>query len=170
MAETKLPAPKRGGIHPVFGLFMGGTALDSKDYKAIGKFSFASQGRNAKGLSSIEQNLMNARDSTTSLKFDGKLEAVVSSTRTEIGKERFLTLLQRRVEEHGQQTFYYMKDAHGTVVNLFDEIHNFMLDMVITEFTERIKPNNLAHRAFDDYEVDEVMMSRLVVESYLSNS
>ena len=93
---------------------MGGTALD-KDYKAIGKFSFASQRRNAKGLSSIEQNLMNARDSTTSLKFDGKLEAVVSST-TEIGKERFLTLLQRRVEEHGQETFYYMKDAHGTVV------------------------------------------------------
>ena len=62
MAETgtqtaKLLAPKRGGDHPVYGSFMGGTALD-KNNKAVGKLSFATQRCNTKGLSSIEQNLL----------------------------------------------------------------------------------------------------------------
>jgi hypothetical protein len=35
---------------------------------------------------------MNARESVTTLKFDGRLEGTVGSS-TDIGKERFLTLL-----------------------------------------------------------------------------
>jgi hypothetical protein len=43
-----------------------------------------------------------ARDSIFTQKFEGQLAPVVSATTTtEIGKERFLTLLERRVEEHG---------------------------------------------------------------------
>ena len=43
-----------------------------------------------KTISCIERELVSARDSTTMLKFDGKLEAVVASATDEIGKERFL--------------------------------------------------------------------------------
>jgi hypothetical protein len=94
-------APKRGGIHPVYGLYIGGSALDLT-YKAVdsGSYAYASRRRNVKTISSIERELVTARDSTTTtLKFDGKLKPVVGST-TEIGKERFLALPERRVEEH----------------------------------------------------------------------
>ena len=98
--------PKRGGIHPLYELYLGGSPLDD-DYKPIelNSYSYATQRRNIKTIASIERDLISARDSTTTLKFDGKLEPVVGST-TEVGKERFLQLLERRVEEHGHETFY----------------------------------------------------------------
>ena len=87
MASTVVVPPKRGGIHPVYGLYIGGSALDDS-YKAVdsSSYSYASQRRHVKTISSIERDLVTARDSTTTLKFDGKLEPVVGST-TEIGKE-----------------------------------------------------------------------------------
>ena len=112
--EAAVVMPKRGGVHATYGLYIGGCGLDN-NFKPVvrrGTYSFASQRRNTKTISFIERELMNARDSTTTLKFDGKLEPVVTST-TEIGKERFLKLLERRVEEHGQETFYYVKDLDG---------------------------------------------------------
>ena len=162
---AELPAPKRGGVHAVYGLFIGGTDLDSA-YKAEGKYSYSTQRRNAKGIASIEQNLMNARDSITSQKFNGKLEPVATSTTEIIGKERFVTLLQHRVEEHGQQTFYFMKDPKDTIVNMLTNVHSFTPEMVVKEFTVRLAATD--DSGFDSYEKDEVTMSRLVVESLLT--
>ena len=74
------PTPKRGGIHGTYGLFLGGSALDD-DYKLTetqGNYAFAAQRRNPKTITSIERDLMMSRDSTTSLKFDGKLEPASS--------------------------------------------------------------------------------------------
>jgi hypothetical protein len=144
--STSLPTPKHGGIHPVYGLYIRGFSLNQA-YEGTAKFSYATRRCNEKGLAYIEQNLMNARNSPTSLKFDGKLDVFVTLV-TEMGKERFLTLLQHWVEEHGQQTFYFIKNLHNTVVNLFDKVHNFTLDMVVTEFHLR---NNFSnnHSSFD---------------------
>ena len=161
-------APKRGGIHSVYGLYIGGSELDH-EYKTVARYAYASQRRNVNTISSIERDLVLAHDSTTSIKFEGKLEAITSSA-TEIGKERFLTILERRVEEHGQETFYYMKDLHGTVVNLFEHVHNFTLEAVVNEFNARSHATNVTHAAFDAYESDEVMLSRLVVESLLTSA
>ncbi|KAI2509164.1 hypothetical protein MHU86_5283 [Fragilaria crotonensis] len=61
-----------------------------------------------------------------------------------------------------------MKDGRGTVVNLFDHVHNFTLDAVIAEFDQRNASDNVTHAAFDSYEKDEIMMSRLVVESLMT--
>ena len=155
----------------MYGLFIGGSGLD-KDYKSINGravYSFASQRRNVKTISFIERELVSARDSTTTLKFDGKLDPVSTST-TEIGKERFLTLLERRVEEHGQETFYYVTDIHGKVVNLFEHVHNFDLDTLVKEFNLRNEVENTTFAAFDSYEEDEIMLSRLVVESLLTST
>ena len=87
------PAPKRGGIHPVYGLYIAGSGLD-QDYKPKERntYSYASQRRNVMTISSIERDLVTARDAMNNLKFDGRLEPVVTST-TEVGKEKFLTLL-----------------------------------------------------------------------------
>jgi hypothetical protein len=166
MTDAPLPAPKRGGIHSVYGLFIGGSPLDD-DYNAEGVYSYTTQRRNAKGIASIEHNLTTARDSITSQKFNGKLEPVISSS-TEIGKERFLTLLQRRVEEHGQETFYYLKDNKGKVVNMLTHVHSFTLEMVVNEFKHRKHADTTDGSAFDTYEKDEITMSRLVVESLLT--
>jgi hypothetical protein len=120
--------PKRGGIHGTYGLFLGGSALDD-NYKLIearGNYAYAAQRRNPKTIATIERDLMMARDSTTSLKFDGKLEPV-ASTVTEISKERFLLNLERRVEEHVQQSFYSITNADGNVINLFDHVHTIDL-------------------------------------------
>ena len=115
---TPVDPPKRGGVHPVYGLYIGGSPLD-ENYKPtrVGRlsFRFSSQRRNTKTIGSIESARVSARDSTTSLKFDGRLEPTVGSA-TEIGKERFITLLSRKVEEHGQEAFYYAKNPSGKVV------------------------------------------------------
>jgi hypothetical protein len=76
---------------------------------------------------------MNARESVTTLKFDGWLEAAVASS-TEIGKENFLTLLGQSVEEHGQETSYHAKNCNNKVVNIIDNSHNFTTNMLISEF------------------------------------
>ena len=163
-------APKRAGIHPVYGLYIIGSGLDQY-YKPTehNTYSYASQRRNVKAISSIERDLVTARDSTNNLKFDGRLEPVVTST-TEIGKEKFLALLERRVEEHGQETFYHVKDASGIVVNLFDHVHNFTLEEVVNEFFERSDIANKTFDMFDSYEECEIKMYRLVVESSLTST
>jgi hypothetical protein len=162
---TTPSAPKNDGIHSVYGLYIGGSSLNQV-YEGVAKFSHASPCYNEKGLAAIKQNLVNACDSSTSLEFDGKLEAVGSFT-IEM-KKRFLTLLQCCVEEHGQQTFYFSKDVHNTMVNLFNEVHNFTFNMVVSEFHLCTDSNNVNYASFDTYKQDRIMLSRLVIESYLS--
>jgi hypothetical protein len=96
----------------------------------------------------IEQKLMNARENVTTLKFDGSLEATVGSS-TEIGKERFLTLLGQRVEENGQETFCYAKNSNNEVVSIIEDSHNFITYMVISEFEISSNPDNTDYVAFD---------------------
>ena len=103
MSETgSIPSPRaialRGGIHSVYGLYLGGSPLNNNYQPTMSKrltYHFvASQRRNPKTIPSIEQALITAHDSTTTLKFDRRLEPTVGSS-PEIGKERFImTLLQ----------------------------------------------------------------------------
>ena len=119
--------PKRGGIDSIYGLYLGGSPLTDRYEQKVPlrlTYRYATQCRNVKTISMVEQQLMTARDSVTTLKFDGRLEATVGSS-TEIGKERFLTLLGRRVEEHGQETFYYARNSNDEVVNIIESSHNF---------------------------------------------
>jgi hypothetical protein len=103
--------PRRGGIDSVCGLYLGGSPLnDLYKHRVTSRltYRYATQCRNVMTISLIEQHLMNACESVTTLKFDGTLEATVGSS-TEIGKEHFLTLLGQSVEEYRLETFYYAK-------------------------------------------------------------
>ena len=42
-----------------------------------------------------------------------------------------MNLLGGRVEEHGQETFYYAKNVNNEVVNIIENAHNFTVDMLI---------------------------------------
>ena len=114
----------------------------------------------------------------TPLKLDGKLRPVVGST-TEVGtKERFLQLLERRIEEHGNVTFYYIKYEQGKIINLITHaVHNITLEALTAEFKLRMtsitypaKPAPPPFSAFDKYEMGDVIMSRFVTESLLTPS
>ena len=56
--------------------------------------------RHGKTIASIEQKLRDARDSVTTVKFNGQLEAT-GGLSTEIGKEKFISMLKEKVKEHG---------------------------------------------------------------------
>jgi hypothetical protein len=166
---TEVIIPVRGGNHPIYGIYVGGSPLDD-NYQPTrkGRLSYRShmQRQNVKNIGTIEGALITARDSTTSLKFDGRLEPTVGSA-TEIGKDRFISLLARKVEDLGQETFYYVMNNSNEVVDLFEQSHNFTINAVVKEFIAR-KDESLHKGAFDDYELDEIVMSRLVVESLLT--
>jgi hypothetical protein len=113
--------------------------------------------------------LRESRDSTTTIKFNGTLEPAAGNS-TEIGKERFVTLLKKRVKEHGQHTFYWMKDTDNLVVDLFENAHCFKLDTVVEEHNRHIMLVSGLFEYYDGIERDEVELSRTVVESLLSES
>ena len=163
--------PKRGGIHPTYGKFIGGSKLNDA-YQTVGVsdnlYRFSTQRRHEKTITSIEQKLRDSRDSITTIKFNGTLEPKASVS-TEIGKERFVTLLKKKVKEHGQQTFYWIRDTDGSVVDLFENAHRFKLDAVIAEHNRRMEVSGL-FEAYDRIEKDEIELSRTVVESLLTES
>ena len=158
----------------MYELYLGGSPLNDKNKPIELNFYFyATQRHNIKTRSSIERSIISARDSRTTLKFDGKLEPVVESS-TEVGKERFLQLLERRVEEHGHETFYYVK-YESKVVNLFAHVHNVTLDALTAEFKLRMTPviepatpTSPPFLTFNKYEKGNLTMSRLVYDSLLS--
>ena len=166
-APPPIVPPLRGGIHNMYGVYIGGSPLGD-DYLPTKTLSyhFSSQRRHVKTIGTIESNLIKARDSTNTFKFNGQLEAVVGSA-TEVGKEKFLVMLKRKVEEHGQETFYHIR-SDGKVVDLIDQIHNFTVEQVTTEFNRRFAADPSTNEAYDPYELDEITMSRTLVESLVT--
>ena len=82
MSETDPPPapvpPKRGGLHPEFGRFIGGAKLNDS-YETVGRggaslYRFATQRRHAKTVASIEKTLRETRNATNGIKFNGTLE------------------------------------------------------------------------------------------------
>jgi hypothetical protein len=168
--------PKRGGVHPIYGNFLGGTKLDD-GYKCVtksgpssGTYCFSTQRRHEKTMSGIEKTVRDARDSPTSIKFNGKLEGTEGSL-SDIGKERLVTLLERRVIEHGQQTFYHIKDTKGKVVNLCEHAHCFSVEATMAKHERRISETTTStFDQYDDFERDDIESSRMVVNSLLTET
>ena len=133
VTEPSIKTPKRGGLHPNYGMFIGGAKLNNKYEMVAGDNSlcrFATQRRHEKDITAIERSLRESRDTTTAIKFNGTLETTPGNI-NEIGKERFIFALKRRVKEHGQQTFYWIRDTNNKVVDLFENAHRFKLDTVV---------------------------------------
>ena len=164
-------APKRGGIHSTYGVFIGGAQLDDS-YKLLpnqSAYCFSTQRQHEKTIASIEQKLRDTRDSAIAVMFNGQLEATAGLS-TEVGKEKFITMIKEKVKEHGQQTFYAIKDCDGTVVDLFEHSHWFKLETVIAEFDRQTDENNLNFESFDQYELEDVELSCMLVLSLLTST
>ena len=76
-------------------------------------------------------------------------------------------MLKRKIEEHGQETFYHIQ-SDGKVVDLIEHIHNFTVDQVTEEFNRRFAADASTNEAYDLYELDEITLSRMLFESLLS--
>ena len=176
--------PRRGGTHPTYGIFIGGNELDNS-YRLMGTrhYRFTSQRRSAKVINSIEQALINTIASKDSEKFNGSLEKTASTSEYEMDKETFIKRLKKKVQLHGQQTFYAV-EYDGEVVLLFENYHKVTVDEVIVQHEIRseeadpelddatgLETDESKERrfiAYDEFEFDDFGLSRLVVESLLS--
>ena len=96
-------SPKRGGQHPTYGVFIGGSFLDDQ-YRLTGTrhYQYTSQRRSAKAVNSIEQALLTTIESKTAPKFNGNLEKTPSSSEYELEKLSFIKQLKQKVQRHGQ--------------------------------------------------------------------
>ena len=178
--------PRRGGVHPTYGVYIGGRELD-ENYCLTGTrhYKYTSQRRSAKVINSIEQALLNAIDSKDTAKFKGNLETTPSSKTNKLEKEAFVKQLRKKVRLHGQQSLYTIT-YQGRVVNLFEHHHKFTVEEVIEQYETRCdEPDpeydpdtnletqtsvQLRFEAYDNFEFDEFGLSRLVVESLVAPS
>ena len=181
---TTTNPPRRGGIHPIYGIFLGGSKLDDT-YRLTGTRHnrFTGQRRGPKVINSIEQALLKTIDSTDACKFNGNLEKTESAQPTEIDKETFIKQLQKKVRLHGQQSFYSIM-YQTEVITLFDNYHKFTVEEVIDQHEYRCdepqpvldtntnleteESKQLRFESYDEYEFDDFGLSRLVVESLLT--
>ena len=101
--------PKRGDEHPIFGVYIGGDALTS-NYKLASPESYSrtSQLRSEKVLQVADSTLHSQQNSTTSLKFNRKLDVTEdnSASLSELNMESFLRATGDIVERFGLETFF----------------------------------------------------------------
>ena len=100
---------KRGGTHPIFGVYVRGSALD-KGYNLTSPHSYSStyQLRTVKSLNMAEKSLYSQRGDTTSLKFNGKLDVAEGNTAslTKLNVEGFLRGVEAIVKRFGLEAFF----------------------------------------------------------------
>ena len=76
-------------------------------------------------------------------------------------------MLKRKIEEHSQETFYHIQ-SDAKVMDLIEHIHNFTVEQVTEEFNGRLAADASTNEAYDSYELDEITMSRTLVESLVT--
>merc|ERR1740124_1351391 len=120
------PMLKRGGGHPIFGTYVGGSGLNT-EYKltSVQSYSSISQLRTEKSLNAAETSLHSQKGNTTSLKFNGKLDVTEENiaSLTELNLEGFLRAVGDMVERFGLETFFYLPDSGGSMKYLPEDPH-----------------------------------------------
>ena len=136
---TSLNSPLRGGIHPIYGLYMGGSKLtDDYTLKSKSPYTCTMQIRNPKQPSYSEQTLIKRCSDTTSIKFNGSIEINISCI-TEYNKEEFITKLNEQVGYYELNSLFSMPDRTGTMHSLIDtNTHLFSLNSVVTDKSTRM--------------------------------
>lgn len=184
---TPLPDPIRGGTHPIYGIYLGGSALDDSYHLTaeanLTNFRHISQVRSPKQSNTNESALIALMDDETKTKFKGNLDLTVT-TSTEYDKDGFLHAVKEKVRYYGLQTFFYLPDSAGHMVFLLNNPYDFTLEEVTTEYEGQLnKPDKVLKdgsttdetdasilnrfKAFDVYELSDLSLSRLCVECLL---
>jgi hypothetical protein len=157
--------PKRGGTHPIYGVFLGGGSVRPKWDMEDARYRFSSHRRDEKSVGKVERGLTDARDKTTTLKFNGTLELDgTEGNERELDKDQCVRTIEQLTLENGQQVFYAIEND-GTVHNLLRSPHLFTVEEVIASHVMRLYSNSTHASKYDSFEKDDIGMTRLVVES-----
>ena len=177
------------------GLFVGGAPLEIDYSLALtsNAYKSASQLRNIKVCTTNENYLHKRKDETTSLKFDGKLDTSSPTTsQTELDKKQFIHALRDLVQRFGLQTFFYMPNSNLTgMISVVTDSHLVTLEAVIKEYKDRLtepppvysravdgsittielaSSTSARFRSYDEYERNDIALSRLAVECLISET
>jgi len=159
--------PKRGGVHPEYGIYLGGEDLDDDwDLQPGFNFKYAMQCHNAKVVASMMKTFTGARESVSVLKFDGKLEPVNENNK-ELDKEAFILTIELLVGAYGQQNFYFI-EIGGKVVNVLENYHMVSVEDLIASYEAHMTSGK--PEPFDCFEKDDLIMPCSLVESRLSKA
>jgi hypothetical protein len=133
--------PKRGGTHPIYGVFLGGGSVGAGWNMDDARYRSSSQRRDKKIAGKVERGLTDARDKTTTLKFNGALELDgTEGSERELDKDQFVRTIEQLTREHGQQVFYAIEED-GTIHNLLRLPHLFTVEEVIASHMMRLGTN-----------------------------
>ena len=118
-------------------------------------------------------------------KFSRSLETTLSTT-SDLDKDEFIRKIKTNIGWMGMESFFTIAKPDGSVVSLVDNHFVFKVEDVLQEFTSCLVESgptimgadnmetsrSIAHRfkCFDTYELDDIGMSRLMVESLLTQS
>jgi hypothetical protein len=158
---------RRGGNHVTHDIYLGGGQVSDTCIMPGSRYRFSTQCQDEKYIAKIERNLTEARDSTSSLKFNGKLD-LSGGTASELDKDRFVREIGTAFREHGQQVLFTV-DKGGTVRDIIRDHRLFTVLDVINIMTHRMDILNVDADRFDQYELDDLDLSRTLVDSKLSH-
>ena len=101
--------PKRGGKHPLYGIYMGGCILDYL-YQPVKSSAYktTSQLRSIKATPVLESTLHSIRSASTSIQSNGSLEIASGSTLGELYQREFLLSTKEMVQRYGFHSFFSM--------------------------------------------------------------
>jgi hypothetical protein len=84
-----------------------------------------------------------------------------------LDKDQFVRTVEQLTQEHGQQVFYAI-EKDGTVHDLLRSPHLFTVEDVINSHMMRLDSNSTEASKYDEFERDDIHMTRLAVESLLT--
>ena len=109
-------------------------------------------------------SLIHARAMTMNLKFNRRFEPIYRPT-TKIGKESLVEIQKEKIKEYDQETFYHMEDQKRLIGNLPEHTQFLSPDDANQQMHERLDGNNEEFKMFNQLEMNEINLSRLIVRS-----
>jgi hypothetical protein len=76
--------------------------------------------------------------------------------------------LTQKVREHGHDSFFAIKKTSGKLHDLLKDYHMFTVAEAIDSYDKRVHPTITGDYSYEEIEHDYFELSRLVVESLLS--
>jgi hypothetical protein len=160
--------PKRGGTHPIYGVFLGGGLVEAGWNLSTARYRFSTQRRNEKSVAKVERGLTDAHDKMTTHKLNGTLELDgKEGSERDLDKYQFVRTIEQLTQEHGQQVFYAI-EKDGTIHDMLRSPHLFTVEYVIDSHMMRLDSNSTEASTYDEFERDDINMKRLAVESRLT--
>jgi len=133
----------RSGVVLILSLdfYVGGDSLTS-EYKlsSLNSYSSTSRIRSKRSLNIAETPLHAFWVSTTSLKFNSKLDVTEGdpSTLSELNMDSFLRSVADIIEHFGLENFFYLPDSDKNMKYFPEGPHNFTLSSVLAEHQSRL--------------------------------